>query len=232
MSKKDILEKFRTAVCSGNAKQSIAALHEFRRDYVDMYFVKEEFSKELTHMLHQEWNRSHSHIWEEIYTNFKPYILMEEIFSVFGDPLHSQPQNFWIYEAFVRAGAAYPLDNFELFLCAVQGGTWETVQQSLQHISADKYPEIVFLALNNDDQRVHKNLYTLFPERTIENLHTVVSSQQNVLWTQDFPPPNKSMGYQFDSKHMDRLKDFLAEQQKERLLAQLEEKSITHIRKM
>lgn len=229
MNKDQCLQKFKNAANSGEEAQAVAALNEFRRDYVDMYFVREEFSREFTTLLYDEFDH-HAKVWEHIYTTFKSFILDKDLLSVFCDPRAAS--NFWMYEAFVKAGAPFPQDNLELMLCAVQGGSWEIVQHSIANLNIEKYPETVFIALDNSDERVHQNLYHVFPHAAIDDLCAIVGFQKNVLWTQDCPPNNTSRGYRISEDKMDRFKDFLSEQQKLRVLDHINDGEIVRSRKM
>lgn len=213
-AKQQCLQKFEDAVQRGNSKGAVAALNEFRRDHVDMYFVQQEFSQEFTTLLYNEWNTRQAEIWENLYKEFHSLILNKDILSVFSDP--RSLNNFWIYEAFVRAGAFYPTDDWELFMCAIQGGSWECVKKSLPVFNIQDNPEIVFLGLFNTDTRVYQNLYHHFPEHAVEGALVALENNRNIVNCPN--PKGKSISWLISSEKRDALKDFLSEQQKLRLL--------------
>ncbi len=103
MSKQDILNKFEAAAQCGNSPQAIAYLNELRRDYLDMYFVKEEFTQELIKMFSKKWDKKCSQLWGDVYTHFSALIVPHDLLT--GMLRNIRFYNFWIYESFVHAGA-------------------------------------------------------------------------------------------------------------------------------
>lgn len=230
VSKRNVLDKIEAAIHGGNSTEAIACLNELRRDHLDMYFVKDDFTQELINMFSKKWDKKHSQLWENIYTHFSELVVPHNLLS--GMLSTVDHCNFWIYEAFAHAGAIYPTDNVELFFCAVEAGSWETVQKSLPYIQAEKYPEIFFLALRNSDVRVHENLYGMFDPDIIEKMLLELNQKDNVVLYPLKLPHNKSAGFWLRSSDKEVLGNFLSHQQKLRLLSHIKEESITHTRKM
>lgn len=230
MSKQNVLDKIEAAIHCGNSPEAIACLHELRCDYLDMYFVKEEFTQELIKMFSKKWDKKHSQLWGNIYTHFAALIVPHDLLTGVLRTINSY--NFWIYETFAQAGAMYPTDNVELFYRAIEGGSWETVQKSLPYIQAEKYPELFFLALRNDDIRVHENLYGFFDPAIIEKMHTDLKDKESIILCPIPLPHSNITAFRVRPWDKEVLNNFLSHQQKMRLLSHIKEESITHTRKM
>ena len=69
MNKAQCLQKFKNAANSGDEVLAITTLYQFRVDYMDMYFIREEFSREFTTLLYDQFE-PHAEIWEQIYAAF------------------------------------------------------------------------------------------------------------------------------------------------------------------